>query len=119
MAIGDFILPKNMSQVKWVLVAGTGQYHLPDSVLWVSQALGTELGRRGFGLVNGGWEGVDWVVSETFAKELEGKGVPLASLLLQVVVNAAITNIPEDELFTFRLAHWNSLKALNIATQSF
>ena len=76
---------RNMSQVKWVLVAGTGQYHLPNSVLWVSQALGTELGRRGFGLVNGGWEGVDWVVSETFAKELEGKGVPLASLLLQVV----------------------------------
>jgi hypothetical protein len=74
-----------MSQVKWVLVAGTGQYHLPDSVLWVSQALGTELGRRGFGLVTGVWEGVDWVVSETFAKELEGKGVPLASLLLQIV----------------------------------
>jgi hypothetical protein len=29
----------------WVLVAGTGAYHLPDAVLWASQKLGEQLGR--------------------------------------------------------------------------
>jgi hypothetical protein len=83
-----------MSQVKWVLVAGTGQYHLPDEVLWASQKLGEQLGRLGFGLVAGGWSGVDYVVSEAFAKELQNKAVPLGDFLLQIVPDGSQPQFP-------------------------
>jgi hypothetical protein len=85
---------KAMDKMTWVLVAGTGAYHLPDAVLWAGQKLGEQLGRLGFGLVVGGWSGVDYVVSEAFAKELQNKAVPLGDFLLQIVPEGSQPQFP-------------------------
>jgi hypothetical protein len=85
---------KAMHKMTWVLVAGTGAYHLPDAVLWASQKLGEQLGRLGFGLVVGGWSRVDYVVSKAFAKELENKAVPLRDFLLQIVPERSQPQFP-------------------------
>ena len=74
-----------MAEVKWVLVAGTGNYELPDSILWTSKAVGARLARHGYGLVVGGWSGVDYVVAEEYAKEIQRKGARVRDSLIQVV----------------------------------
>jgi len=69
----------------WVLVAGTGQYHLPENVRLAAAAVGESIARHGCGLVTGGWQGVDYIVAEAFAKVEAAKGHRLEDRLLQVV----------------------------------
>jgi TIR domain len=71
-----------MINLKWVLVAGTGTYAVSDPVRWCASATGVELARQGFGLVTGGWRGVDHLTARSFAKCIE---VPLSNRLIQVV----------------------------------
>jgi hypothetical protein len=74
--------------MRWVMVAGTGrQVGLSEKVRWFDEAIGYRLGFDGFGLVVGGWPGVDYVVAANFARGLaEGApNVPRASRLLQVI----------------------------------
>ncbi|APR86276.1 Hypothetical protein A7982_11625 [Minicystis rosea] len=57
-----------------VLVVGTGTEGLRGELQWMSQALGAALARAGFGLVGGGWPGVDRVVAESYvttAREID------------------------------------------------
>jgi tetratricopeptide (TPR) repeat protein len=49
-----------------VLVAGTGTHRLSESEQLVSEALGRALARAGFGLVCGGWPGVDHLVARSY-----------------------------------------------------
>jgi O-acetyl-ADP-ribose deacetylase (regulator of RNase III) len=72
-------------QRRYVLVAGTGTYGLPENVRKVSVEVGKALARNGYGLVVGGWSGVDYVVSEAFATELRATDRSLSDYLIQVV----------------------------------
>ncbi|MBK7614352.1 MAG: CHAT domain-containing protein [Burkholderiales bacterium] len=54
----------------WVLVAGTGSSRLSNKLLRTAEALGAALARSGYGLVTGGWPGVDEAVARRFAEEL-------------------------------------------------
>ena len=74
--------------MRWVMVAGTGrQFGLQEKECWCADAIGYRLGYDGFGLVVGGWPGVDHIVAASFARGLEERApeVPLASRLLQVI----------------------------------
>jgi hypothetical protein len=74
--------------LRWVMVAGTGRAFGPqESKCWCANAIGYRLGREGFGLVSGGWPGVDYIVASAFARGLQdgAPSVPLASRLLQVI----------------------------------
>lgn len=82
--------------IKWVLVAGTGTFKLAQHDIWAAQHLGRVLAEAGYGLVTGGWQGVDYVVAEAF-REYLGSGTPLASYLIQVV--------PEGKEPVFRGGH--------------
>lgn len=73
-------------EVRWVLVAGLSESELPDEVHLASEAVGRALARKGYGLVVGGFDGVDRVVPSTFAEELRAMNRPLADYLIQVVV---------------------------------
>lgn len=53
----------------WVLVAGTGSSRLGNKARRAAEALGTALARSGYGLVTGGWPGVDEAVARRFADE--------------------------------------------------
>jgi TIR domain len=86
--------------LRWVMVAGTGRAFGPqENECWCAKAIGYRLGREGFGLVSGGWPGVDYIVASAFARGLQdgAPGVPLSSRLLQV--------IPADTYPDFRGGH--------------
>jgi len=70
---------------RWVLVAGTGKQDLPAEVNWTARAVGSRIARAGYGLVVGGWHGVDYVTAEAFSQELVQARKPLSSYLIQVV----------------------------------
>lgn len=75
-----------MDVLRWVLVAGTGrQQGLAGAVSLLAEAFGRALAQQGFGLVVGGWPGVDYLVAQGFAQVLEAKKRPLADYLIQVV----------------------------------
>ncbi|MEM9482541.1 MAG: TIR domain-containing protein [Cyanobacteria bacterium P01_F01_bin.116] len=70
---------------KTVLVAGTGNYHLPAEINWCAQKLGKRIAAHTYNLITGGWEGVDYVVAETFAQQLSKEGIRLTDKLTQIV----------------------------------
>jgi predicted Rossmann-fold nucleotide-binding protein len=70
----------------WVLVAGTGRQHeLPASICALAKAIGSSLGDHAYGLVVGGWPGVDHVTSSAYADAVKRRGVALSDNLIQVV----------------------------------
>lgn len=70
---------------RWVLVAGVGRHDIPPAAVAAARAVGQELATRGYGLVIGGWEGVDYLAAEAFAKVIARQGKPLSASLKQIV----------------------------------
>ena len=84
-----------MDVLRWVLVAGTGrQQGLGEAVALLATAFGQALAEQGFGLVVGGWPGVDYLVAQGFARALEGTGRALSDYLIQVVAEQRPTVYP-------------------------
>jgi predicted Ser/Thr protein kinase len=54
----------------WVLVAGTGHTNLAAVQVEAARSVGHMLATAGFGLVTGGWPGVDYVVAASFVQTL-------------------------------------------------
>jgi hypothetical protein len=73
----------------WICVAGTGsrwrKIELDEKVKQTCISLGQSLARSGYGVVTGGWPGVDDLTSRSFARELEHLGIPLEDRLVQVI----------------------------------
>jgi hypothetical protein len=68
---------------KWVLVAGTGdQSGLPAKQVWCAEAIGKTLARHNYGLVVGGWHGVDYIAAKSFSEALVNTA--LSDALIQV-----------------------------------
>ena len=70
---------------QWLLVAGTGkEWGLAETTVWTSRAVGAASAERGYGLVVGGWHGVDYLAAEAFAQTLAATRptVPLSDVLL-------------------------------------
>lgn len=88
----------------WVLVAGTGtsKRKLDEKLEQTCIALGTSLARSGYGIVTGGWPGVDDVTARSFAHELERNAVPLEDRLVQVVVEEELPAFPAGNLVLVR-----------------
>ena len=84
----------------WVLVAGTGttKRKLAEKLELTCVALGAALARAGYGIVTGGWPGVDDVTARSFARELERNGMPLEDRLIQVVVEDELPAFPAGNL---------------------
>ncbi|MGI0494347.1 toll/interleukin-1 receptor domain-containing protein [Alkalinema pantanalense CENA528] len=70
---------------KSVLVAGTGNFQLPDEVNWCARTLGKKLADNQYNLITGGWEGVDYVVAEQYAATLAKSPLRLTDKLTQIV----------------------------------
>lgn len=76
--------------LRWVLVAGTGrQAGLPETEALLAEALGAALAEQHFGLVVGGWPGVDYLVARGFERALHAKArdLALSDYLIQVVAD--------------------------------
>lgn len=73
----------------WILVAGTGgQTGLPQETSWSAEAVGRSIARAGFGLVTGGWPGVDYLTASAFASSPEIRDKTLSDHLIQVVARS-------------------------------
>jgi uncharacterized protein YraI len=70
---------------KWILVAGTGTGKLSDKEKIMAGTISQLLAREGFGLICGGWSGVDKVVSESFADFFITKQIPYKDRLIQLI----------------------------------
>lgn len=70
-----------------ILVCGTAsvQAELPDNIRRACRELGAGLATHGFGLLTGGWLGVDEITAGSFAGRLADMDVPVHHRLLQVV----------------------------------
>jgi hypothetical protein len=75
-------------RMRWILVAGTGwRAGLSEKTVWLAQTVGAVLAREGYGLVVGGWHGVDYVAGKAFEESLAAvrPRTPLADVMIQVV----------------------------------
>jgi hypothetical protein len=70
----------------WVLVTGTGvPDRLTDAVTFASIAVGRALAENHCGLISGGWEGVDYLVTKEFVERCRAVGIEPAERLVQVM----------------------------------
>jgi len=75
-----------MSSQRWVLVAGTGlSTGVPSEDIWAARAVGEELARNRYGLVTGGWQGVDYMVTKAYVETLRVLSLDPKEYLIQVV----------------------------------
>jgi hypothetical protein len=73
---------------KWILVAGTARLSIfSEKLKDTAEELGRLLARNQFGLVTGGWPGVDDTAARAFAREISAKAYPLEDYLTQIVVD--------------------------------
>lgn len=99
--VGSSPLPERAfnSPRKWVLVTGTGTDRtLPPKVSATTEQLGRALAAHGFGLVTGGWPGVDEQVARWFNRELSERSRPLESFLIQVIEENSVPVFPGGDL---------------------
>jgi hypothetical protein len=88
------------TDTKWVLVAGSGTKSLPEKIVEVGRRLERGLADSGFGLVSGGWQGVDSIVARSFAeavKETEGN---LGERLIQFMERGWTPDFPGGRFVT-------------------
>jgi predicted Rossmann-fold nucleotide-binding protein len=78
-----------------VLVAGTGHTNLSTVSVEAAQAVGRVLAEAGYGLVTGGWPGVDYVVAASFVQALADRpGRATPNWLTQVVPRGSAPDYP-------------------------
>lgn len=97
--------PGHYQPEKWVLVAGTARSSIFTEKLRItSDDLGRLLAQNQFGLVTGGWKGVDDTVARAFAREITAKAYPLEDFLTQVVVDneEKLPSFPAGNLIVVR-----------------
>lgn len=74
------------SSVRWITVAGTGDLDgTPLADCRAAAAVGRELARHRYGLITGGWHGVDYLVTDAFIRTLVAEGVNPDAYLIQVL----------------------------------
>lgn len=71
---------------KWILVVGTGKDRLSQPEWMMSNALARELAKSGYGIITGGWPGVDAVSAEAYAGQLAEDKVLDEGYLMQIVL---------------------------------
>jgi len=84
---------------QWILVAGTGiTSKFTPELAELSRYLGNSLGTKGYGIITGGWPGVDETVARAFYAATKQLGSPLEDCLVQVVVNSKDPAFPAGQL---------------------
>lgn len=70
---------------KWILVTGTGNSKFSKKERMVSEIAGELLAARGYGVICGGWPGVDEVVSYSFTEFLKKNNISEKERLIQLL----------------------------------
>jgi APAF-1 helical domain len=80
---------------KYVLVAGTGTLHLDNAIVYASEAIGLELARAGFGLISGGWQGVDHIACREYVNQLRRDQLSSKGRLVHVIPQGSTPDLWE------------------------
>jgi len=88
------------SETRWILVAGSGKSRIPARIVETSKRLGRELADAGFGLVSGGWPGVDHIISRAFAEAVKETRGQLSDRLVQFMEKGQKPDFPAGRFFT-------------------
>jgi hypothetical protein len=71
---------------RWILVAGTGlESGTPEVDILAAKAMGTALAKYRYGLITGGWHGVDYVVTQSFLNTLHTERLDPKDYLIHAV----------------------------------
>lgn len=71
---------------KWILIVGSSKSRLSQPEWMVTNALAIALAKSGYGIITGGWRGVDAVISEAYAAQLAKDEILDEGYLIQVVL---------------------------------
>jgi CheY-like chemotaxis protein len=83
--VGEAVAAEQSEVAHYVLVAGSGQFELALEVRLPAELLGERLAREGYGLISGGWPGVDHIVARAFTETLRSLGKEPSSRFMQVI----------------------------------
>jgi predicted Rossmann-fold nucleotide-binding protein len=87
----NFANSNNEAPHKWILVSGIGvQKHLNEKIVKTSDELGRLLAENNYGLITGGWPGVDEIVARSFSKHVYEANKALENFLIQVVLKSKL-----------------------------
>jgi predicted Rossmann-fold nucleotide-binding protein len=87
------------TSVRWVLVAGTGiPSTLTNAETIAATAIGKLLANYHYGLISGGWEGIDEIVTRSYLQQLKSNGQPTNGFLIQVVSESRKLSIAEGHI---------------------
>jgi hypothetical protein len=70
---------------RWILIAGTGNLPLPENERWLAAIFGRRLAAKGYGLISGGWPGVDEVAATAFHRYLKRYDIPTLGRLVHLL----------------------------------
>lgn len=91
--------PHYLSALKWILVAGSGGLTpRPRLVDELSENLGVAIANAGFGLITGGWDGVDSLTASAFTNATLVSGKSLSGRLLQIMQLGDTPDYPAGRL---------------------
>lgn len=86
----------------FVLVAGTGLGKIIDTVSAVAEQTGKELARQGFGLITGGWAGVDEITGRAYLAERSRLGfTDSKDALIQIAGKGAVSILKEGAVIRY------------------
>jgi hypothetical protein len=88
---------------RWILVAGTATKEgISEADKLAARAIGEELALHGYGLITGGWNGVDSEVTESFLNRLHSRGEDPKDCLIQVLPKGRRPKHKEGRTLTTR-----------------
>ncbi len=93
---------------KWVLVAGTGY----DSKISPAEshgcaAIGAMLAKEGYGVICGGWDGVDKRICEAYDRVLLASNQPVGDKIIQIVTNYQEPVFKKGTIQQVKSGDWN------------
>jgi hypothetical protein len=110
------------SPATWVLVAGSGRRSgelsdsdFPEKIRQTCDALGKLLAHGGYGVITGGWKGVDETVARVFARELARERRPLEDRLTQVVAETKMPSYPAGNLILVKEGREEWIEGIRLA----
>ncbi|AUX42484.1 uncharacterized protein SOCE26_039170 [Sorangium cellulosum] len=84
----------NVKGASRLIVAGTASYELPSFLRHTARGLGRAIATRGYGLIGGGMQGVDYVVADEYTEQLALPPKAVAERLLQLVPGDTDADFP-------------------------
>jgi len=86
----------------WIMIAGTSSNALPNEQRWIAEVMADLLAREGYGLVCGGWSGVDEIISREYNSVLRNDNLDVSTRLKMFITNQETPTYRHGQVFIVR-----------------